>query len=79
VVATRIAGVPRLIADGSNGLLVAPGSETELAQSLGRLLADADLRQQLRQAGRHTIETHYSFAARMDRMRAVYDDLLGPK
>jgi glycosyltransferase involved in cell wall biosynthesis len=77
VAATRIAGVPRLIADGVNGLLVSPGSIEELTRALGELLTRADLRRQLRQAGRHTIETRYSFAARMKRIQAVYDDLLG--
>ncbi len=79
VAATRIAGVPRLIADGVNGLLVNPGSAEELSAALGRLLGDADLRRRLRRAGRETIETRYSFAARMDRMRAIYDTLLGER
>ncbi len=77
VVATRIAGVPRLIADGVNGLLVPPGSAAALARALGQLLADEPLRRRLRQAGRDTVQTRYSFAARMDRIRAVYDELLG--
>jgi glycosyltransferase involved in cell wall biosynthesis len=77
VAATRIAGVPGLIADGVNGLLVGPGSVDALAQALGRLLADPGLRERLRQAGRETVERRYSFSARMDRIRAVYDELLG--
>lgn len=76
VLATRIAGIPRLIADGVDGLLVNPGSVDELAQGLRRLLADPDLRGRLSQAGRRTIETRYSFATRMGRIRAVYDALL---
>jgi glycosyltransferase involved in cell wall biosynthesis len=76
VVATRVAGVPRLIADGGNGLLVGPGSEDQLARALGRLLADAGLRERLRREGRRTVEARHSFAARMDRIRAVYDGLL---
>jgi glycosyltransferase involved in cell wall biosynthesis len=77
VVATRIAGVPRLIGDGVNGLLVNPGSVDELAGALGRVLLDPDLRGRLGRAGRETIETRYSFAARMDRVRDIYDELLG--
>jgi glycosyltransferase involved in cell wall biosynthesis len=76
VLATRIAGLPRLITDGTNGLLVEPGSVEELSAALGRLLNDADLRRRLRRAGRQTVETRYSFAARMDRIRDVYDELL---
>jgi glycosyltransferase involved in cell wall biosynthesis len=77
VVATRIAGVPRLIEPGQNGLLVEPGDEPGLAAALDRLLADPSLRQKFAQAGRQTIETSYSFQVRMDKVRALYDRLLG--
>jgi glycosyltransferase involved in cell wall biosynthesis len=77
VVATHIAGIPRLIDNGVSGLLVPPGSVDELVGALGRLLADAKLRRQLRRTGRRTIESRYSFAARMKRIETLYDELLG--
>lgn len=77
VVATRIAGVPRLIRDCDNGLLVDVGSVDDLAGALGRLLVEPGLGDRLRLAGRATIETGYSFAVRMGRLRDLYDDLLG--
>jgi glycosyltransferase involved in cell wall biosynthesis len=77
VLATCVAGVPRLIADGTNGLLVVPGSVEALTHGLARLLADADLRRRLGQAGRETVAARYSFAARMRQIGALYDDLLG--
>jgi glycosyltransferase involved in cell wall biosynthesis len=77
VVATRVAGVPRLIQDGRNGVLVEPGSLPELTAALGRLLGDGPLRTRLAAAGRATVEADYSFARRMDRMARLYDVLLG--
>ncbi len=77
VVATRIAGVPRLVRHEENGLLVEPGSVEDLAGALGRVLRDADLRGRLARAGRRTVEAGYSFAVRMDRLRLLYDRLLG--
>ncbi|CAN5558462.1 glycosyltransferase [soil metagenome] len=76
VVATRIAGVPRLIQHEHNGLLVEPGDETGLTEALNRLLADEFLRKNLATNGRHTIETDYSFQVRMDKVRDLYDRLL---
>jgi glycosyltransferase involved in cell wall biosynthesis len=76
VVATAIAGVPRLIRDGETGLLVEPGSVEQLTAALGRALRDCDLRQRLRRAGRRTIEEGYSFAARMGKIARLYDRLL---
>jgi glycosyltransferase involved in cell wall biosynthesis len=77
VVATRIAGVPRLIREGENGLLVEAGDAGGLTQALARLLGDEGLREDFRRAGRATIEAGHSFERRMRKVRALYDDLLG--
>jgi glycosyltransferase involved in cell wall biosynthesis len=76
VVATRVGAVPQVIADGANGLLVSPGSAEELARALVRLLEDADGMRRLSEAGRETVKARFSFAARMDKIRAIYDALL---
>jgi glycosyltransferase involved in cell wall biosynthesis len=77
VVATRIAGVPRLIRSEENGLLVQPGSAEELAEAIARLLGDESLRRRLSAAARRTVETSYSFTARMRMIQSLYDNLLG--
>jgi glycosyltransferase involved in cell wall biosynthesis len=77
VVATRVNGVPRLVRDGATGLLVEPDSADGLADGLARLLGDAGLRARLAAAGRRAVERDYSFTARMGKVRAVYDGLLG--
>jgi glycosyltransferase involved in cell wall biosynthesis len=76
VVASRIAGIPQVIQDGQNGLLIEPASVRSLTEALARLLADSALRIRLRQAARRTIEEHYSFSARMQKIGALYDKLL---
>lgn len=77
IVATRIAGIPRLVMPETNGLLVEAGSLDELTLAIGRLLTDDGQRRRLGQAGRQTVETRYSFEARMQKIRTVYDELLG--
>jgi glycosyltransferase involved in cell wall biosynthesis len=79
VLATRVAGVPGVIQDGTEGLLIEPGSVDELTAALKRLLADAGLRRRLARNARNTIETRFSFAARMDRIGSIYDRLLTKK
>jgi glycosyltransferase involved in cell wall biosynthesis len=76
VIASRIAGVPRLVQDGANGLLVAPGSVEDLTRALKALAENVELRAQLGRAGRRTVETRYSFAGRMRKIGSLYDDLL---
>jgi glycosyltransferase involved in cell wall biosynthesis len=76
IVATRVGGVPRLIEDGVDGLMVEPRSVDALVVALDRLLRDPELRGSLALAGRATIEARYSFTHRMQKMKVVYDDLL---
>ena len=76
VVATRIAGVPRLVQHDVNGLLVDPGSAEALACAFSDLLSNPQRREALAAVGRKTIEDEFSFASRMERIRDVYDGLL---
>ena len=78
VVATRIAGIPRLIQDGRNGLLVEPGSAEALAEALAIALGDPALRSTLGHEGRRSVEASYSFRARMGKVRGIYDEILQP-
>ncbi len=75
VVSTRVGGVPRLVRDGENGLLVGAGSAEALALALARLLGDAGLRERLGRAGRATVEAGYDFEGRMRKMAGLYDQL----
>jgi glycosyltransferase involved in cell wall biosynthesis len=47
VVATRVGGVPEIVADGENGLLVPPGDPAAFAAAVNRFLGDAELRSRL--------------------------------
>lgn len=55
VVASRVGGIPEIVQDGENGLLVPAGDPDALARALHRLLTDPDLRIRLGKAARRTI------------------------
>ncbi|MBY0523240.1 MAG: glycosyltransferase family 4 protein [Gemmataceae bacterium] len=76
VIATAVAGVPRLIQDGCNGVLIPPRECEPLLEALARLLDDPQCREALSKAGRQTVETRYSFDQRTRRLQQVYDQLL---
>lgn len=59
-VATNVGGTSELLIDGVNGCLVAPGDQRVLVESIGRLMADGQLRSRLGRAGRRTIETDFN-------------------
>jgi glycosyltransferase involved in cell wall biosynthesis len=52
VVASALAGAPEILDGGRCGLLVPPADSVRLADAIERLLRDAELRTNLRQAGR---------------------------
>ena len=76
VVATKVAGIPRLIEHGVNGLLVEAGSVSDLADALAKLVGNDELRSRLSLAGRATIEKDHSFEFRVQKIRKIYDELL---
>jgi glycosyltransferase involved in cell wall biosynthesis len=55
VVATAVGGIPDVVKDGVNGILVGAGDAAGIAESLIQLLTDADLRSRLSDAGRRTV------------------------
>jgi colanic acid/amylovoran biosynthesis glycosyltransferase len=54
-VSTFVAGIPELIRDGVEGLLVPPSSEQALFTAMERMVCDADLRRNLAHAGRRRV------------------------
>ncbi|MGL6095731.1 MAG: glycosyltransferase, partial [Fimbriiglobus sp.] len=75
-VATRVAGIPRLVRDGETGRLVDPGNAPALADAIGELLGNPEIRAGFAAAGRRRIADRYSFAARMRILADAYSDLL---
>lgn len=71
-IATPVGGVPEIITDEVNGLLVAPGDTEALAAAIARLLSDPQLRQRLGAAARETIATRFSLDTAVGRLLEIY-------
>jgi glycosyltransferase involved in cell wall biosynthesis len=76
VVATPVGGTAEVVVDGETGLLVPPRDPDALADALRRLLADAELRQRLGDAGYERVREHFSAEAMTRRMLDIYDEVL---
>jgi glycosyltransferase involved in cell wall biosynthesis len=72
VIATQIAGVPELVVDGVSGLIVPPGDVAGLARAMDRLLADADLRAAMGQAGRAQVLAQHDIRAEAAWLAALF-------
>jgi glycosyltransferase involved in cell wall biosynthesis len=68
VVSTRVSGIPELIDDGENGLLVEPSDPHALAAAVRRVLEDPGLAARLASAGRRKVETEFDMVANSRRV-----------
>lgn len=76
VVATPVGGTPEVVVDGETGLLVPPRDPVALAAALRRLLADAELRRRMGDAGYERVRDHFSAGEMTRRVLAIYDKVL---
>ncbi len=77
ILATRVGGIPEMLADGAYGILVEPGDVDGLRQALQRLLADAGTRERLGMAARKRFLQVYSADAVVPHLDALYRRLTG--
>jgi glycosyltransferase involved in cell wall biosynthesis len=75
VVATRVGGIPDVITDGVDGVLVPPGDPEALAQAIGRILRDPAYARALGNAARETVANRYAAARSLERLEQLYAGL----
>lgn len=76
VVATSVGGLPEILTDGVDGVLVPPADPDALARGIAGLAADADRRSEIARAGRARAE-RLSDRDVHRRLDAIYRELLG--
>jgi len=76
VVASAVGGIPEVITSGVDGLLVPPADPGALAEAIGSLLHDLDLRRRIGEAGYRTVVDRFSIDAQVRRTQALYDEEL---
>lgn len=75
VISTNNCGVPEIVKDGINGILVKPKNDKALAEAIIRLLEDIDLRNKLGENGKKMVEW-YSWDKAADSYSEIYEKIL---
>jgi glycosyltransferase involved in cell wall biosynthesis len=75
VVATRVGGTPEIVDDRTNGFLIEPVNERQIADAVLRLLSDDELRQKMGMNGRRKVEKFFNIRENIIRMRKLYSDI----
>lgn len=71
-VTTRITGIPELIRDGIDGLLVTPSDDEELASTIAQLIHQPQLCAKLGEAGRRRVLSCYDLDANVRHLAEVF-------
>jgi glycosyltransferase involved in cell wall biosynthesis len=74
VVATRVGGIPEIVDNGIDGLLVPPADSTALADAVVNLLTNAERRAEMSGKGREKIVRRFQFEAMVRAYEAVYEE-----
>jgi rhamnosyl/mannosyltransferase len=76
VIGTNVGGIPSVIEDHHNGLLVEPGDVRGLEQAIAAILRDSALAETLGQNGFERVKNHFTWAQAVTRTIDVYDGLI---
>ncbi|MGH2672745.1 MAG: glycosyltransferase family 4 protein [Actinomycetota bacterium] len=76
VVATRVGGVPDVVADGETGILVPPGDPAATAAAIERLLGEPALARAMGGTARARVPSRFSADRLVDDLAALYSRLL---
>lgn len=76
VVASDTGGIPDIVEDGSNGILVPPSSSDAIGGAVNRLLGDPKLRATMGQAGRQHMLEHFGAREWVQNLRRVYEEAM---
>jgi glycosyltransferase involved in cell wall biosynthesis len=74
VVASNVGGIPEMITDGVNGLLVPPHDADALAAALIRLLLDHPLADTLGRRGHDMVHDRFCIDLMVDAVQAIYEE-----
>lgn len=75
VVATSVGGVPDVVTDGVNGLLVPPGDGEAMTESWRRILRDPARSQRMGERARQDVIGRFGLERMLEKMRALYKSI----
>ncbi len=73
-ISTSVSGVPELLVDGENGLLVSPDDPAGLANALEMAIRNPALRQRLGDAAELRVRGHFDYNASITQLSQLFED-----
>jgi hypothetical protein len=79
VLATHVGGIPEIVRDGEDGLLVPASNPGALAALLQRVIEDPRILSRLRGAGSARMKETFCFETMMRSYEALYEELIAAR
>ncbi|MHA2054464.1 MAG: glycosyltransferase [Candidatus Hodarchaeales archaeon] len=76
VVATRVGGIPEVVLHGESGFLAEKKNPDQLAEYIGMLIRDPNLRRKMGIAGRKMVEQKYRWEDNLKAMHNLYEKIM---
>lgn len=76
IVTVPVGGIPEVVFDGVNGLLVPPGDVVKIAEALSRSIDDPALAGRLGESGRRIVEERFSATSQTAQVEHFYDVIM---
>jgi colanic acid/amylovoran biosynthesis glycosyltransferase len=76
-ISTFVAGIPELIRDNIDGILVPPSDDRELADAIKRLIGDPALRRRIGIAARQRVMEKYDLARNVSHLARIFAERIG--
>ncbi|MHA1280620.1 MAG: glycosyltransferase family 4 protein, partial [Candidatus Helarchaeota archaeon] len=76
VIATKVGGVPEVIDNGKNGILVPPKRPDLLAEAINKCLFAPEISRQMGEVGYRKVKSEFTFETQTKRLESVYHELL---
>lgn len=77
IVATTVGGIPEVVTQNQEGILVPPKDAEALADALAQVVQNPELRRTLGKAGKCRVADEFTFTGMLDAYETIYKNLLG--
>ena len=77
IIASAVGGLPEILDEGRNGVLVAPADEDAFVEAVLHMIDDRDAARRYGAQARHFIENDYSLTTAVRKVEQTYAEMMG--
>ena len=76
VIATKVGGLPELIQDGKNGILIPPSDPNSIVDAIVSIRKNKEISQKMGVAGRKVVEEYFSIKVMVKKLQIILNIIL---